>query len=212
MKMVKSITLSLCLILFLSVSTVLGAGEIGFFAGGYSKDSDISSVNIGSLTSGDRSWATCLGFTWGNPDFIIPLFELEHTVAVAFGADKSSKPNTFLYSATFNIILPVDLVRIKPFLGAGLGWAYNFGSKNVVAGAGDVAGLLGNNSNFMLNLGGGTKIKVSEKWWMRLTLRDYILLNMERAVIGVAQGGTVLSTVKESTHNLAFNVGLAYEY
>jgi len=200
--------------LLIAVSFAAGslqASEIGVFLGGYSKDSDIDQILDLDIT-GDRSFATYFGLDWAH-QFIVPLFELEHTLGVALGADKSARPNTFVYSTNFHVILPVALLRVKPFLGGGIGYVYNFGEK---AGLKDIAGFLGKTGNFQLNLGGGTKVKLSDAWWLRLTVRDYIIVSykqaVKQAVTTIAANGDLLSTVENSTHNLSITASLVISY
>ena len=204
----------LLLTLLLAVSFATGslqASEIGAFFGGYYKDSDIDRIQnlagVDAWTQGDRSFATYFGLDWAH-QFIVPLFELEHTLGVALGADKSARPNTFVYSTNFHVILPVALLRVKPFLGAGLGYVYNFGEKAQLK---DVAGFLGKTGNFQFNLGGGTKVKLSDTWWLRLTLRDYVLFNYKQAIKTIGATGE-LSSVKNSTHNLSITASLVFSY
>jgi len=196
---------------FILTAASIWASEIGVFVGDYSRDSDIERlekiVSPGTWTSGERSYATYLGLSLAHK-FIIPIFELEHTFGAAFGADKSAKPNSFIYSSNLHFILPVDLMRVKPFVGAGLGYAYNFGEK---AGLEDVAGFLGSGS-FLVNLGGGTKVKLSDALWLRLTLRDYIMPNFKKALVSAVSGSSIYSTVKKSTHNISFSAGIAFNY
>ena len=205
--------------LLIAVSFAAGslqASEIGVFLGGYSKDSDIDRIQslagVDVWTQGDRSFATYFGLDWAH-QFIVPLFELEHTLGVALGADKSARPNTFVYSTNFHVILPVALLRVKPFLGGGIGYVYNFGEK---AGLKDIAGFLGKTGNFQLNLGGGTKVKLSDDCWLRLTVRDYIIVSykqaVKQAVTTIAANGDLLSTVENSTHNLAITASLVISY
>lgn len=198
--------------LLIAVSFAAGslqASEIGVFLGGYSKDSDIDRIQ--SLAY-DRSFATYFGLDWAH-QFIVPLFELEHTLGVALGADKSARPNTFIYSTNFHVILPVALLRVKPFLGGGIGYVYNFGEKAELK---DIAGFLGKTGNFQLNFGGGTKVKLSDAWWLRLTVRDYILFSykqaIKQAVTTIAANGDLLSTVENSTHNLSITASLVFSY
>ena len=209
----------LLLTLLLAVSFATGslqASEIGAFFGGYYKDSDIDRIQslagVDAWTQGDRSFATYFGLDWAH-QFIVPLFELEHTLGVALGADKSARPNTFVYSTNFHVILPVALLRVKPFLGAGFGYVYNFGEKAQLK---DVAGFLGKTGNFQFNLGGGTKVKLSDTWWLRLTVRDYILVSykqaIKQAVTTIAPNGDLLSTVENSTHNLSITASLVFSY
>ncbi len=194
--------------LLISVSLAAGslqASEIGVFLGGYSRESDIDRIQNLSY---DRSFAGYFGLDWAHR-FIIPLFELEHTLGVALGADKSARPNTFVYSTNFHVILPVALLRVKPFVGAGLGYVYNFGEKAELK---DVAGFLGKTGNFQLNLGGGAKVKLSDNWWLRLSLRDYILVGCKQAIKEIAETGEVFSSVENATHNISVTASVAFSY
>jgi opacity protein-like surface antigen len=192
-------------------SSSVQANELGVFLGGYSKDSDIdrlqSLTSLSTWTNGERSFGTYFGLSYAKK-FGVSIFETEQTLGVSLGADKSAKPNTFVYSSNFHIVLPLDMVRVKPFLGGGLGVIYNFGEK---AGWTDIAEFLGNKWSFMLNVGGGTKVKVSDSWWLRLTLRDYILPSLSKAVFSAASGHP-MSIVKKSTHNISFSAGLGYNW
>ena len=215
MKFCKHSLLTLFLAVVFSAGA-LQASEIGFYFGGYSRDSDISEIQslagTGAWTKGDRSFATYLGGGWAHK-FLVPLLELEHTVGLALGADESSRPNTFVYSTNLHLIFPVALLRVKPFLGGGIGYVYDFGEKSEFK---DIAGFLGNTGNFQFNIGGGTKIKLSETWWMRITLRDYILISYKQAikqeVTTIVANGDLFSTVDNSTHNLSITASLAYSY
>ena len=202
-------------LLYLVLSFLISEGwasEIGIFAGGYSKDSDIDRIqnllSPGTWTSGERSFAAYLGLSWAH-EFFIPLLELEHSLGAAFGAEKSAKPNIVLYSTNLHLILPVALLRVKPFLGAGLGLVYNFGNKNVLPGISD---FLGNYISFQFNLGGGAKFKLTNTVWMRLSLRDYILPDFKRVRASGPSYQRFYSTVEKGTHNLSFSAALAFSY
>jgi len=168
---------------------------------------------------GERSSASYLGFTYSHK-FYHPSFELEHTFGGAFSAKMSVKPHIFLYSSNLNFILPwypkIFLWRIKPFVGVGLGYVYNFGEnfglkieKEEVPPYQYFPSRLDNNGNFQYNFGGGGKIQVWEHWWVRLSLRDYILPSMKKLNFR-HQLGEIFSTVKETSHNISFTVSLVF--
>jgi len=192
------------------------ASEFGFFFGGYSKDSDIdgieSLVSPGTwLNVGERSTATHFGLGYTHR-FFVPSLEMEHTLGFATGADQSAKPNVFLYSANVNFVLPVGLMRVKPFIGAGMGYVYYFGETPEWI---DIAGFLGNKGYFQVNLGGGVKIKVSERWRLRLTLRDYILPNFEKVIKSEdpqQPDESLYRIINEGSHNLSFTMGIFYHF
>lgn len=220
------------------------SSEIGLSVGSYFKDSDINQsievalssnpweeyISITPYTNppdpfrvpigvrmGERSSASYLGFTYSHK-FLHPSFELEHTFGGAFSAEMSVKPHIFLYSSNLNFILPwypkISLWRIKPFVGVGLGFVYNFGEnfglkieKEEVPPHLYFPSRLDNNGNFQYNFGGGGKIQVWEQWWVRLSLRDYILPSMKRLNFR-HQLGEIFSIVKKTTHNISFTVSL----
>lgn len=193
----------------------LFAGELGVMAGGYSRESDIGRINnltgVSTWTDGDRTWAPYFGIKLAHNFFGLPVLELEHTLGFALEADKTANPNTFIYSTSLNFILPLDFVKVRPFVGAGIGFAKDFGNPKNVNEA--VAQYIGNQSKFLVNIGGGAKVMLSDKWWLKLTLRDYILPNYEKVSASVISGNlTNQQTVNESVHNLTFNVGLVYKY
>jgi opacity protein-like surface antigen len=214
MKRLTALYIFICCSILTFYSTVQ-ANEFGVFLGGYSKDSDIDRIqsltSLGTWTNGERSFGTYFGLSYAKT-FGVSIFETEQTLGISLGADKSAKPNTFVYSSNFHIVLPLDMVRIKPFLGGGLGVIYNFGEK---AGWTDIAEFLGSKWSFMFNVGGGTKVKVSDSWWLRLTLRDYILPSLSKAVFSIDPihpSNTIKSIVKKSTHNISFSAGLGYNW
>ena len=210
--MKRLLLLTTCAVLLITGS--LFAGEFGVMAGGYSRESDIGTVRDLAGTSawtGDRTWAPYFGVKMAHNFFGLPVLEMEHTLGFALDADKTANPNTFIYSTSLNFILPLDFVRVRPFIGAGIGFAKDFGDPKNVNEA--VAAYIGSQSKFLVNIGGGTKVKLSDSWWMKLTLKDYILPDYEKLSANVLSGDlTDESTINESVHNLTFNVGLVYKY
>ena len=243
MKIVKSLFMGCIFSLFLYSSQVQSS-EIGFSVGSYFKDSDINKpIQIALSTNpwdnsiyidpnpdssdplqgpvgvrmGERSAASYLGFIYVHK-FLHPSFELEHTFGGAFSAEMSAKPHILIYSSNLNLILPyypkIFLWRLRPFIGAGLGYAYNFGEnfglkidREEVPPQQYFPGMLENNGNLQYNFGGGGKIQVWEQWWVRLSLRDYILPSM-KSLNFKPQLGRIFSTVEETTHNIFFSVSL----
>jgi len=222
------------------------SSEIGFSFGGYFKGSDINKpirvsistnpwedfISIEPYTKssdqfieptgvkmGGRSTASYLGFVYVHK-FLHTSFELEHTFGGAFGAEMSVKPNILIYSSNLNYILPwypkISLWRIKPFVGAGVGYVFNFGEnfglkidKSEVPPQQYFPGMLDNNGNFQYNFDGGGKIQVWEKLWVRFSLRDHVLPSMKMLSFK-PQPGKTFSTVKETTHNIFFTVSLVF--
>ncbi|HUU27168.1 MAG TPA: hypothetical protein VM123_05080 [archaeon] len=168
---------------------------------------------------GERSSASFLGFTWVHK---LPLrnFEVEHTLGSAFSAEKSAKPNILLYSSNLNLVLPwypkISLWNIKPFVGLGLGYVFNFGNnfglkidEEEFPPEFKLPYILGNNGNFQYNFGGGGKIQVWQQWWLRISLRDYILPSVKRLAI-VQERGSFFSTGRDTTHNIALTFSLVH--
>jgi hypothetical protein len=189
-----------------------GASEIGLFAGGYSRDSDIQRAQeIASPSTwfkGERSFATYVGLDVSH-EFILPVIEFEHTLGLALGADKSARPNSFIYSSNAHLILPVAAFGLKPFVGAGLGLIYNYGEE---AGLGSLKDAIGSSIRFQFNVGGGTKIRLADRLWLRLSLRDYIIPNYRKVVQNIVGFESRYDTVKKVSHNIAFSVGLNVKY
>ena len=179
---------------------------------------------------GGRSTASLLGVIWIHK-FFNPHFEVEHTLNGAFSAEKSAKPHTLIYSSNLNLIIPwnpeIFLVRINPFLGAGIGYVFNFsfghnqGEKST---AYNYPAILGNNGNFQYNFGGGGKIKIHEEWWLRLSLRDYILPSMKKVnpLPKLSSSNSAITfpipaslvykemVVRNTTHNISFAISLVH--
>jgi len=233
-----------CIFNLLLYSGQAHSSEIGFSVGSYFKSSDINEpIQVAMSTSpwddniyidrgtnssdplrgpigvkmGERSAASYLGFIYVH-NFLHPSFELEHTFGGAFGAEMSAKPHILIYSSNLNFIFPyypkISLWHVKPFIGAGLGYVFNFGEnfglkidKEEVPPQQYFPGMLSSNGNFQYNFGGGVKIQVWKQWWVRLSLRDYVLPSMKMLNFK-PQLGRVFSTVKETTHNISFTVSL----
>lgn len=168
---------------------------------------------------GGRSTAAYLGFIYVHR-FFHPSFELEHTFGGAFSAEMSAKPHILCYSSNLNLVLPwypkIFLWRIKPFVGVGLGYVFNFGEnfglkidKEEVPPYQYFPSRLSNNVNFQYNFGGGGKVQVWEQLWLRFSVRDYIQPSMKKLNFK-RQLGEIFSTVKETTHNISFTVSLVF--
>ncbi|MFC1614763.1 hypothetical protein ACFL5K_05645, partial [Gemmatimonadota bacterium] len=180
-----------------------------------------------------RSWASSIGFTYIHKLFH-PNFELEHLAGGAFGAEQSVQSHNLLYSANLNFVFPyyprIALWRIKPFIGAGLGFAFLFGDDKNYTGLirRDVpakfqyADHLGNDFNIQYNFGCGGKIQIYEQWWLRISIRDYVFPSMLRlarpSISSLARSieDSSLSlvpypfTFRETTHNIKFNISIVY--
>ena len=203
----KSKILFCVLALSLGLATVSRAAELGIFAGGLSKDTNISLPQ--SAINRDifkRSYTNYFGLSVASNIFV-PFLEMQHTAGLALKADNSARPNTFIYSGNLHLVIPLDIVRLRPYAGGGLGFFYNYGSK---PGLRDIADNLGKSFYFQVNVGGGVKIKLIKALWLRLDVRDYILLNMEKA--NLDENNDLISITKKSSHNVALTAGLSFSY
>ncbi|MFH1068706.1 MAG: hypothetical protein V1794_03700 [Candidatus Glassbacteria bacterium] len=179
-------------------------------------NSGFQQVNMRYNSPGGICTATYIGMTYVH-NLPVSGFEAEYDFGLADRADQAAKPSTLMFASYVNYVLPwyppFFLWRVKPFLGAGLGYAYIFGN-SYTGSSSQSFNSIPNYGSIGFNFGGGGKIQIRENWWLRLTLRDNLLLRAKRLVNNPnpdlpPPGGPVPSIYgleRQLTHNPAFLV------
>lgn len=240
----RTTTVVLVMVAGLQFASVSSAAEYGFSFGPYMKGADITrklwidinqdfgvdpfiiytrpenlDIELFSSRMGQRSAATSFSFFRGDR-ILHPRLELQNIAVIAFGAEKSAKPHTLMYSADLNYFIPFEpymfLFRVYPFIGAGVGYAYNFGTNYgkyvqndlvIVPDYLDFPGILGDHGTVALNFGGGVRVNMYRDFWIRFAVRDHVFPGVR--VLDYTRGTWSRSTA--TTHNIMIRLSLAYE-
>lgn len=173
--------------------------------------SELRRIHSGGGSFGGRSGASYLGFLLVN-DLPVKGFELEHDFYVTLGAEQSIKKHSLAYAANINYVLPcypeIMIWRMKPFVGAGAGYAYRFGTNKDFI----FSKLLDYRGNFQFDFGGGAKIQIYENWWLRWSIRDTVTPSMKRLdkvspgtipPAGGSIGASLFTTVRQTVHHIS---------